>query len=100
MREVPLFLLFGVAVLAFAPAALALSADLAISKTGPATITAGTNATYTITVTNNGPDPATSRTLVDNVPPGMQIFSFAQVSGPAWSCSNGFGNASCNLTAP
>src|SRR5439155_1657742 len=29
------------------------SADLAITKTGPATATAGTNLTYTLTVTNN-----------------------------------------------
>src|SRR5207249_4255449 len=34
------------------------SANLQVTKTGPATATAGTNVTYTVTVANNGPSDA------------------------------------------
>ena len=34
------------------------SADLAVTKVGPATAPVGSNLTYTITVTNNGPSDA------------------------------------------
>lgn len=42
--------------------------DIQVVKTGPATITAGQNITYTITVTNNGPASAPEVTLTDNLP--------------------------------
>src|SRR5206468_12452386 len=42
------------------------SADLSVTKTGPDVITAGTNATYTITVRNAGPSNAQSVTLTDS----------------------------------
>src|SRR5262249_2776601 len=38
-------------------------ADLTVVKTGPATANAGTNATYTVTLTNAGPSFATSVSL-------------------------------------
>lgn len=41
--------------------------DLAVTKTGPATATVNTNVHYDVTVTNNGPIPATGVTLVDTV---------------------------------
>lgn len=45
------------------------SADLAVTKTASLTTAAmGQQITYTITVTNNGPDAATGVTLTDNVP--------------------------------
>jgi uncharacterized repeat protein (TIGR01451 family) len=53
--------LAAVALLAQGAGALAAtppSADMAITMTGPATAAAGTNATYLITITNNGPDAA------------------------------------------
>ena len=43
-------------------------ADLQVVKTSPATVTAGRMLTYTIAVTNNGPDTADDVTLVDAVP--------------------------------
>jgi uncharacterized repeat protein (TIGR01451 family) len=42
-----------------------------VEKTGPATITAGQNATFIITVTNNGPATAPSVTLTDILPAGL-----------------------------
>ena len=46
------------------------SADLAVTKTAPATITAGVAYDYTVTVTNNGPSNATGTVLSDTLPAG------------------------------
>lgn len=43
-------------------------ADLSITKTGPATVTAGNQITYNISVTNNGPSAATNVTVTDSLP--------------------------------
>ncbi|MGW1278257.1 beta strand repeat-containing protein [Streptomyces tsukubensis] len=48
-----------------------LSVDLALNKTGPASVTAGGAVTYTITVTNNGPSDSTGWTVVDAIPAGL-----------------------------
>ena len=48
-------------------------ADLAVTKTGPATVVAGSPAVYTIDVVNNGPSTATTTTLTDVVPAGVSI---------------------------
>src|SRR4029077_14244480 len=52
-------------------------ADLAVTKTGPASTVAGdpANLTYTITVTNNGPSDAQAVTLTDNLPAGETFVS-------------------------
>src|SRR5262249_59731416 len=44
-------------------------ADLEIEKTGPATTTPGTDVTYTLTVTNNGPSDVADATINDHTPP-------------------------------
>src|SRR5205814_611264 len=55
-------------------------ADLAITKTdGVASVTAGGNTTYTITVTSSGPSDVTSATVTDTAPANA-IFG-------AWTCS-------------
>ncbi|MEP7043596.1 MAG: hypothetical protein ABI843_11070 [Dokdonella sp.] len=66
------------------------SADVGIVKSGPATATAGQQATYTLVVTNHGPSPATSVTLDDPTPAG---FTFVSAAAP---CTGGF---PCNLGA-
>ena len=63
-------------------------ADLAIEKTGPATIVAGNAIAYAITVTNNGPSAAQSVTLTDTLPAGTTFVSGTQTSGPAFTCTN------------
>lgn len=61
------------------------SADLAIAKTdNPDPIVAGNNLTYTITLTNNGPNDAQTVTLSDVVPAGTTFVSFGQTAGPAF----------------
>jgi uncharacterized repeat protein (TIGR01451 family) len=44
-------------------------ADLAVTKTGPATIAADSRIRWQITVTNSGPNPAQNVALTDNLPP-------------------------------
>jgi uncharacterized repeat protein (TIGR01451 family) len=66
-------------------------ADLAVTKTGPATAIAGdpANLTYTITVTNNGPSDAQAVALTDPLPAGETFVSQAQTGGPAFALGNG-----------
>src|SRR5262249_55441458 len=48
-------------------------ADLAITKTAPATITVGQSITYTLSVTNNGPLDAQNVMLTDQFPSGLSF---------------------------
>lgn len=50
-------------------------ADLGIVKDGPATANAGEQLTYTIEVTNHGPDSATDVRVTDNLPDGVTFVS-------------------------
>jgi len=61
--------------------------DLSVTKSAPATIDAGTNLSYTITVQNLGANAASSTQLSDTIPAGTAFVSFNQNSGPAFSCS-------------
>lgn len=85
----------------FATSALDLT-DLAVTKVGtPNPVVAGQNLTYTITVTNNGPDAAASAALSDTLPPGMTFVSLTAPAG--WSCSTpavgAAGTVSCSIAA-
>jgi uncharacterized repeat protein (TIGR01451 family) len=55
------------------------STDLAITVTGPTSVTANTNASYNVTITNNGPDTADNVTLFNPVPYNS---TFVSASGP------------------
>ncbi|HEX6086995.1 MAG TPA: DUF11 domain-containing protein [Thermoanaerobaculia bacterium] len=62
------------------------SADLAVTKSGPVTATAGTNVTWRVTLTNLGPSTASNVSLVDTFPTGATYSSFTQTGGPAFAC--------------
>jgi uncharacterized repeat protein (TIGR01451 family) len=64
------------------------NADLSVTKSGPTQITAGSNVTYTVTVTNNGPDAAQNVELDDIVPTHTTFVSETQDSGPPFTCAN------------
>jgi uncharacterized repeat protein (TIGR01451 family) len=73
---------------------VAASADLAITKTGPASVAAGATITYAVGVSNNGPSNAASLTVTDTLPAGV---TFVSAGGTGWSCSNA-GNVSVTCT--
>ena len=63
------------------------SADLALSKTGPATVSGGGDVTYRLLVSNTGPDAADGATVGDLVPSGLSTVT--------WACANPTGGAAC-----
>lgn len=76
-------------------------ADLSITKTdSPDPVLAGSDVTYTINVTNNGPDTSVNLTLSDSVPANTTFQSLAHTA--SWTCITpavgGTGAISC--TAP
>jgi uncharacterized repeat protein (TIGR01451 family) len=77
------------------------SSDVAVTKSGPGSVTAGSNASYTVTVMNNGPSDASSVALTDAVPAGSTFVSVTQGSGPVFSCTappvGGTGTVSCSI---
>ena len=65
--------------------------DLAITKTnGQASTVPGTTTTYTIVVTNNGPDDDPLATVADTFP--------AALTGVTWTCSNAGGGTCTNAS--
>src|SRR2546430_8758864 len=59
-----------------------MSVDLQVTKTdSTASLVPGTSDTYTITVTNNGPDTDNSVTLTDTIPAALLGASFAPSTG-------------------
>jgi len=76
-------------------------ADVAVTKNGPPIVAAGSNISYTVTVTNNGGSDAQTVTLTDPLPAGTTFVSESQGSGPAFICTNpsvgGTGSVSCTI---
>jgi uncharacterized repeat protein (TIGR01451 family)/CSLREA domain-containing protein len=71
---------------------LAEQADLEISKAdSPDPVTVGDNLTYTITVTNRGPDAATNVVVTDTLPSGVTFVSASP------GCVHSAGVVTCNL---
>ncbi|WP_295821355.1 hypothetical protein [uncultured Deinococcus sp.] len=75
----------------------ALSADLGITKTGPASVVAGQTVTYTLTITNAGPASANGAAFSDSVPTTLTgvTATCTAATGGASGCtvSVGAGNA-------
>jgi uncharacterized repeat protein (TIGR01451 family) len=61
---------------------LAPLAELSVTASGPGTVTPGATASYTITLTNNGPDDAQNVVLSDTLPAGATNASITPVSNP------------------
>jgi uncharacterized repeat protein (TIGR01451 family) len=65
------------------------SADVGVTKTGPATINAGQNITYTIVVTNSGPLPAANVFVNDPTPSGLTFVSNSGACTGPFPCAIG-----------
>ncbi|MFI5621112.1 DUF6923 family protein [Streptomyces sp. NPDC051567] len=70
-----------------------LPVDLGVTKTGPATVLPGGNVSYTIQVTNNGPNASSGWTLTDAIPATLANAATTTpgctVTGGNLSCTNG-----------
>ncbi|UXI66242.1 hypothetical protein N4264_15955 [Tahibacter amnicola] len=78
------------------------SADLAVTVVdSPDPVLAGNNLTYTVTVTNNGPDAASTVSLSDTLPGTLTFVSFTAPGG--WSCTTpavgAGGTVSCSIAS-
>ena len=75
------------------------SADMTITKSGPTSITQGTDINYTITVRNNGPTDAANVVVSDTYPANTTFVSATPTSGPAGSCTPGPTSVSCTFAS-
>jgi uncharacterized repeat protein (TIGR01451 family) len=57
------------------------AADLSLSNQAPSTVNTGSNLTYVITLTNNGPDPASTVQIKDSTPTGTTFVSVSPTTG-------------------
>ena len=71
------------------------AADLSIAKTNSGGFVAGQDGTYTIAVSNLGPDAAAEPITVTDVLPTGE--SFVSASGTSWSCLNAAGTVTCTF---
>ncbi len=71
--------------------------DLTIQKSGPASATAGSTISFTIRVTNNGPDPGTTFRVTDNLPAAID-FTYQSASGTGWGCSHSGTTVTCDYS--
>ena len=69
-------------------------ANLTVAATGPVTATISTNITYTIAITNTGPNVASSVILTGTIGPGGSFVS-SNPGGP--TCTESAGKVVCNL---
>jgi len=77
------------------PRASRAGADLAISKSaGLESVRVGQILTYTLVVTNGGPETATNLVLTDTLPAGV---SYEAAQPGAWTCGDGQGLVTCTL---
>ncbi|MGN6520930.1 MAG: DUF7507 domain-containing protein [Dokdonella sp.] len=64
-------------------------ADLAVAKSGPASVTPGDDVVYTVVVTNNGPSDASNVVVADPTPAGHVFVSNAGACTTTYPCALG-----------
>jgi uncharacterized repeat protein (TIGR01451 family) len=69
-------------------------ADVGVTKAGPASVIVGSNVTFTVTVTNHGPETALNVTVTDPLPAGM---GFVSATSSAGSVINSSGTVIASL---
>ncbi len=73
------------------------SADLAITKTHDGDFTAGSDGSYSLSVSNNGPSDAALPSVTDDVPSPFTVVSVD--GGSAWECGATGNDVSCTAVA-
>jgi len=68
------------------PASQLGATDVALNQTGPTSVIAGNNVTYTITVTNNAQGAASNLVVTDATPPGLTFVSTSGDCVTAFPC--------------
>jgi uncharacterized repeat protein (TIGR01451 family) len=74
--------------------------DLSVQMFGPASVSAGSSAPFTVYVTNQGPNDAQNVELNVTVATNTTFGSETQISGPAFTCANptgGTGSSTCTI---
>jgi uncharacterized repeat protein (TIGR01451 family) len=90
---------WGTAIADFTISSPLLPADMAVTASGPSLVTAGTDATYIITITNNGQNAAQGVVLSDTMPAGSVFGSMTQTAGTdAFNFAQSGSNASETAT--
>ena len=83
-----------------APTAIA---DLSMTKTGPSSGNVNSTISYTITISNSGPDAATNASWSDTLPSSLLFISMSQDSGPSMTCTTpeagSGGTISCSIAS-
>ena len=73
-------------------------ANLAIAKVGtPDPVVGGANLTYTLTVSNAGPNASGDIVITDSLPPSV---SFVSAAGSGWTCNHSAGTVTCTRPGP
>ena len=73
-------------------------ANLALSKTGsPDPVVGGANVSYTLNVSNSGPNASAAIVLTDTLPASV---TYVSAAGTGWTCSHAAGVVSCNRPGP
>jgi uncharacterized repeat protein (TIGR01451 family) len=70
------------------------AADLALSKTGPASVVSASQISWTLLATNNGPSTAHEVTVIDPLPAGASYLSASPSQG---TCTYEAGTLTCHL---
>jgi uncharacterized repeat protein (TIGR01451 family) len=74
------------------------AADLSITKTTASTFTVGSNAVYTLTATNSGPQSAAGTiTISDTLPAGL---TYVSATGTGWACGAAGQVVTCTRAGP
>ena len=83
-----------------APTAIA---DLSMTKTGPSSGNVNSTISYTITISNSGPDAATNASWSDTLPSSLLFISMSQDSGLTMTCTTpeagSGGTISCSIAS-
>ncbi|MEQ1825994.1 MAG: SdrD B-like domain-containing protein [Pirellula sp.] len=75
--------------------------DVTVVKSGPTSIASGSQVTYSMNVTNNGPSTATSVNVADTLPAGLTFVSGTSVIGSTTAGTVASGaNNTANVTIP